>query len=101
MDNKNYKVGTKVKVDTTKVNKNSGWAINQCIKRYPNKIFTIKSLNPNPISGTVYYRIITEPAWDGATFCYEIKYDYIISLNDLREKKLNKLLCVKNQSLKK
>ena len=92
-----YHKGQKVKIKTD-IDKPTSWSVISAMKSYPDAIFTIEDVDirSKMIQSIedlgVYYTIVTEPKIKTTTYRYDIKEDYLISLEEIRDDQINKIL---------
>lgn len=100
-----YRKGQKVKINTDS-DISSSWAVISAMKSYPDAIFTIedfaiKSEYENRevfkiARNFVYYTIVTDPKtfFAAETYRYDIREDYLISVEEIRDKRIDKILTI-------
>ena len=100
-----YEIGTKVKINMDTLD-NCGWAVLALIESYPDGVFTIEShrmvstdvsvtwgygLQVENCKPDNIYLIVVEPNQTGSDR-YEIREHNLISLVEMRDSKINKIL---------
>ncbi len=93
-----YLPGTRVKIDMNTLDK-CGCAVLSCIEDYPDGVFIVRSYYDESeyqsLPRLIYYRIEAETRKQGYpldTYTYDIREHNLISLEELRDIKLNKIL---------
>lgn len=92
-----YYKGLQVKIDPNQIHM-SGWVVYECIQSYPDAIFTIESIREGKEWGygfwkkSIYYTIVTKPKSEGETYRFEVKEHNLISIQELRDRKINEII---------